>query len=464
MEPSGPNPPEPIAAAASTMAVSTRKVDITPTDDLYLAGYGVDIPRSATHGANTRLYARCTILWDNGAPNVIATADVLAFPRSMHQQIRSRVLALGVLSATSDFVLTATHTHNGPVLIDTLDPYISYNLGSGQLGVVNAYSSRLVDTMVKLVRDTLAAPRTTCTLDYQVDGENFAYNREGLAYVEADVPILVARGLTGSPVAVLFGYGCHPVCAGAQNAFDYDYPGRACAVVEQQTGAFAQFLTGAAGDQDPAGANGYPFANQCGNDLGQTVVNAIATPGRAVTGPINTDYTEVTLPLDITDSPGNLAVVRADYVARQGNTALPGYFRRHAEVMIGQIDAHSFATTVPLPLQTWNLGNDNLRLAIAGGELVSGFDFYFRNNFGGTARIWVFSYANEIPAYIPSDELLITGGALHYACGWDTDYPGIAGGAMTIYAHLGHFLGRTPAHPTANGVEQIVINTLTAML
>jgi hypothetical protein len=332
------------------------------------------------------------------------------------------------------------------------------------MGVVTSYSSWLVDAMVQLVADALAAPRTACTLDYLVDGEVFAYNREGLSYTEADVPILVARGLTGAPVAVLYGYGCHPVCAGQQTAFDADYPGLASALIEQQTGAFAQFLIGAAGDQDPAGNRGYPLAQNCGNDLGQTVVNAIATPGRAVPGPINTNYTEVSLPLDITDTPQNMAAVRADFVARLGNSALPGFYHRHAEVMIGQIDAHSFGTTVPLPLQTWNFGNGGLRLAITGGELVSGYDFYFRNNYGGTARIWVFGYAGEIPAYIPSDELLAGGGALHYACGWDTDFPGIGGGAMTIYGWLGHFLGRTPAHPTVNGVEQIVINGLTAML
>jgi len=453
-------------AAAVPMAVSSGKVDITPTADLAMAGYGVDSPRLA-QGSNAPLFARCTIFWDNGFPNVIVTADVLAFPRSMHQAIRSRVVPLGI--ANSDFILTATHTHNGPVLIDELNPYISYNIqpGSDVMNAVESYSAELEDTIVSLVSSTLGAVQIPCTLDYQVANENFAYNREGLPYVEVDVPVLVARSTGGSPLAVLFGYGCHPVSAGGQTLFDPDYPGVACSLLENATGAFAQFLTGPAGDQDPP-VNGrdWPLSQSLGSDLGQTVINAIATPGRSVSGPISTAYQEVSLPLDITDTPANLAAVRADYVVRQTSTTAgyTGYYQRHAEVMIGQIDAHSFQTAIPLPLQTWNLpgASGPLDIALTGGELVSGYGVYFRNRHGGSNGIWVAGYANEIPTYIPSDELLASGGALHYACGWDVDFPGIAGGAMSIYGWLGHFY--RPPSTASTSPEQIIIDALTTML
>lgn len=65
---------------------------------------------------------------------------------------------------------------------------------------------------------------------------------------------------------------------------------------------------------------------------------AVAVPGRPVGGPIVTGYREVPLPLDVTVTPANLAAVRAAYAQRRANGALPGYYRRHAAVMMGQID------------------------------------------------------------------------------------------------------------------------------
>jgi neutral ceramidase len=442
---------------AIRMAVSTGAVDITPDAGYPMGGYGVDTPRLST-GANEPLMARCTILWDNGTPKVIVTADVLAFGRMLHQEIRARIVALGVVSA--NFVLTATHTHNGPVLAETLDPLITYNLVD--LGDVDAFSAALVDTIELLVQDTMAGARTTCTLDYLVVDENFSYNREGLPYNEVDVPVLVARSLTGVPRAVLFGYGAHPVAANGQTLFDPDYPAQAIKEIEATgTDVFAQFLLGPAGDQNPIIIGDFDTADGWGADLGATVANAITDPARSLTGPIQTSYRELTLPLDITDSAANLALVRNAYAVRAARPDVPGFERRHANVMIDEIDAHSFTTSVPLPLQVWTFGGaPGLHVVFCGGEVVSGYAVALRALYGGTSQLWFNGYSNEIPCYIPTNELLD-----HpcYAGGLDMDSPGIAGGSMTIYHHLGHF-PRTQPGMILPGVEQTLLAQLETML
>lgn len=453
--------PESAAAAVPTQ-VSTGSIDITPPIGYPMAGYGTDAPRLAT-GTNEPLRARCTIIWDNGYPNVILTADVLGFGPTMHQQIRSAVVALGVTS--SDFVLTATHTHNGPVLTEKLDPYISYNMTN--LTAVTAFSNALVTKLVGLVQTVLAAPRTTCSLDYYVLDENFAYNRERVladvpANNERDVPVLVARDETGVPRAVLFSYGSHPVAAGWLTLFDPDYPAQAIKEIEAAfTGVFAQFMLGPAGDQDPIGDRNVANADAHGEDLGLTVAAAISTPGRDVTGNIATSYSAVALPLDITNTPANLAAVRAAFQARSNNTAALGFQRRHAATMVGEIDTNSFATSVTLPTQVWTIGGTSgLKIVFCGGEVVSGYARYLRNVYGGSQRLWFNAYSNEVPAYIPSDELLAETG---YAAGIDGDYPGIAGGSMSVYRYLGHFR-RKPNASAPNGVEQTLLNHLQTML
>src|SRR5207244_41866 len=113
------------------MAISTGKVDITRAAGYFMGGYGMDEPRTASGEAKQPLYARCLALWENGLPSVIVTAEVLAIPPPMHHALRDRVTALtvnGTRVASEHFVVTATHTHNGPVLVDELNPFMAYNL------------------------------------------------------------------------------------------------------------------------------------------------------------------------------------------------------------------------------------------------------------------------------------------------------------------------------------------------
>lgn len=454
------------AEAASSFAISTGKVDITPPVGYPMAGYGYS--REATD-VKARLYARCTVLWDAGSPNVIVTADVLGFARGLHQQIRAEVQKLGV--ASSDFVLTATHTHNGPVLAEKPDPYMAY--GITDTTRIQAYSSDLITAIVSLIDETLHAPRTDCTLDYKVLSAGFSFNRAGLAYVEHDVPTLVARDLQGKPRAVLFGYGAHPVAGGPQLSFDPDYPGQAIKTIEATgPGVFAQFILGPAGDQDPPREpRDFTTSDKYGAEIGASIADALRTPGRAISGPITTAYTELSLPLDITDTPSNLAAVRNIYVQRR-TADLPAFKQRHAEIMVKQIDAHSFATSVPLPLQTWKFaGAPGLSIVFSGGEVVSGYAVYFRNSNGGSNALWFNAYANEVPCYIPSDELLRRTTGWTYEAGFDPNDPrypaypylGVAGESMCFYGHMGHFKGR-PAGTTVTGVEQIFIAGIKTIL
>lgn len=373
-------------------AVTTAKSEITPTlaSNPYLGGYGTaDGGRTAeTDEPYEPLYCRAVILWDDGSPNLVMSVDVLALPRSMHQSIRAHVVALSTW-ATSDILFQATHTHNGPALVDTLDPYLAYGLtDTGQLA---SYSDWLADTMVQTAQEALAGARTPVTLDYNVAAQSFAVNRAGLPYAETDVPILVARTPDGTPAAILFGYGCHPVAAGGQLQYDGDYPARACAYIEENTGAFALFLQGPAGDQNPADTGSWALRDQFGDELGETVADASGDAGRDLTGPILTQYREVPLPFDVDLSPENLAAVRADYASRVPNpSGQPDWYQRHAALMLERIDNDDIDTALPTPFQVWSIGGEMpLQLAFVGGELVSGYGEYFRARYGGSECLWI---------------------------------------------------------------------------
>lgn len=456
------------AHAQDTFEVSTGWADITPPVGYPMGGYG-DLQIS--EGVNEPLTVRCTIIWDADSPNVIVTADVLGFGRGLHQQIRAEVVALGV--PTADFVLTATHTHKGPALVEVLDPYMAY--GISDQSSLQAYSSDLGATIVNLVDETLNAPRTYCTLDYHVLSADFSRNRAELPYVERDVPVLVARDLDGDPRAVLFSFGTHPVASGNDpekddkvRFFDPDYPSEAIKTIEALgPDVHAQFILGPAGDQNPIADGNVTISDAFGADLRSTIVNAIGTPGRAIEGPIRSRLLERSLPLDIDASAYNFAKVREYYSIRLNDAT--SWVRRHAERMITRIDLGLIEKSVVLPIQTWtftgehgDFDDSNLSIVFCGGEVVSGYAVYFRTNFGGTEKLWFTAYANEVPGYIPSDDLLRrpTGG---YEAGFGSDYPGIAGGSMCVYGHMGHFLGR-PLNTNVVGVEQVLIEGISTAL
>jgi hypothetical protein len=425
-----------------------------------MGGYGISLggaPRTAT-GTFSPLLARGLALWDSGEPLVVVSTDALGWPAAAAESVRQRVGDATGLPAPR-LLLTASHTHNGSALPGVLDPNMAYGLTD--TASIEAYLQTLCDAVVVLVQSLLAGERTTVQLDYQVTSANFSYNREGLPYTETAVPVLAARTGGGPPLAVLFGYGAHPVAAGYQTLWDGDYPSAAAAAIEATLpGCTALFLPGPAGDQDPAGVRGWLLRSSLGAQLAAAVVTAVTSPGTALTGLGAADLSSVRLPLDVDSSPGNLAAVRTAYVSRAAASPL-GWEVRHARSVIGLIDGGAaIDTAVTVALQAWRFAAGTpLQLAFVGGELTSGYAVALRQRHGGTAGLWLGGYGPGLASYLPSDELLPpirSGGS--YGGGWDSDFPGIAGGSMCIYGPIGHFLAGT------GGVEPTLIAALTSLL
>lgn len=446
-----------------SFAVASAEVDITPApaENPYLAGYGSQItPRVVSSDTPRRaLTARCIVLWSEDQPRAFVSVDLLGIPRSVNRRLRPRLRQLAGWT-DADVILQATHTHNGPVLVEHLHPFAAY--GMSEMTRVRRYSERLEDTVVELVRTALQAPRTVVTLDYRVTSASFAYNRTGLSYVETAVPVLVARAADGRPRAVVFGYGAHPTAAGLRSQWDGDFPAAACEAVERAHPACAAlFVQGAAGDQGPSGITGFALSDALGAELGAIVVRAVGQPGRPLTGPVTGRMTEFPLPLAISTDPQTLATFRAGFAERIRNPlGYPAYYIRHAELMVSRIDTGNVETSVPLVAQAWTFGGTGpLRLLLTSGELVSGYAAYFRARFGGTDRLWVGGYANELPCYIPSDEFFppsMTAGS--YEGGWCADFPALGCGNMAAYGWA------APFRHGPGGVEPAVIAGVTSLL
>ena len=91
---------------------------------------------------------------------------------------------------------------------------------------------------------------------------------------------------------------------------------------------------------------------------------------------------------------------------------------------------------------------------------MSGYGAYFRARYGGANALFIGGFANETNSYVPANNFLppLAPSRGSYEGGWDPDYPGIAGGSMTVYPQIGHF------RAGGSGVEAAVIGALTAQL
>ena len=467
----------------------TRDNDPTRPEYRYMAGFNsspstqrlVDDESSNCFADPTGLFVRCLVIWDGPYPNVIVSADVLGFPRTMHRRIREKVIKLWEFGRKWDFVLTATHTHNGPVLVDSPSPWIMY--GIEDLAPVQRYSDWLEDRIVDVVQTALYATPIDCTLEYAVGTANFAVQRRTASWTETDVPVLVARPVGPHPkpvLAILFSYGCHPLSIVAR-CWDGDFPTRTCIDLEKDACDFALFVQGPGGDQDadptklPDYSVGDPFAKNPPRfaKLLSDAVRAVMGSGRAIRGSIQSAYREVDLPLDVPVA-SRIGELRDAY--REPNdlvrSTYQGSYGRHFDEMVRRIDTKTYEATVSLPVLVWHFipqHDPPLRIVFVGGELVAGYAAELRKHCGGAGRVFVVGYANEVPCYVPSNELLPPvkpGSTSCYEGGFTVGKEEIATESQVFYGQIGHFVGPRSAwgRPSSEGIEAVLFPALCEMV
>ncbi|GAA1715782.1 hypothetical protein GCM10009745_75260 [Kribbella yunnanensis] len=392
---------------AATLSVAMNTLNLTPKHppwpSLWMGGYGWD-PRGGDGTYARKLRAHCLVLGDSGSANVLLRIDVVSIPRDVHRELRRRVVEVEKLVADSDFLIASSHTHSGPMIGSTHPhPNVLMNLQPADITAVNQSTALFIDLMVDLVKRTVQAPKVPATLHYAEGSVRLGHNRTGVVdTVLPDVPVLLVRNATTTePVAVLFGYACHPVCRGNDKIFDSDYVGVVIESIERRLGLPALFFQGLAGDIDPDA--GGPLV--VGEKLADAIVDVLAADRfTAVTGPILTKLTEIQLPFAVDTGD---AAVQAD-LKRKFESRLDGHLGqaevRHARLMLEQLRTGTVARSIPMPIQCWKFGG--LTVLALSHEVLVGYQQLIKDIAVrlGIGKLWVMAYANETQCYIPTDE------------------------------------------------------------
>jgi neutral ceramidase len=203
----------------------------------------------------TPLTVGALVATSGGRTGVIIGTDLLFFPDALAERIREQ--AARIAGTTRELVLlNASHDHAVPPL-----PGGQY---SGDAAAVGRFGSVVEGTIAVAVRAAAqnrrparlgvgfgSSPISVYRRERGPDGRDHLGEVPG-APIDPAVGVLRFDDLGGSPIAVLFSFGCHPVLWGPR-AFRYssDFPGAARAVVERNLGGTALFLQACSGDVNP---------------------------------------------------------------------------------------------------------------------------------------------------------------------------------------------------------------------
>lgn len=392
------------AADAGWMA-GVARVDITPEEPMWLAGYAARDHEAV--GTLHPLWVKALALQDAaGNKAVLVTSDILGFPKNMSDRIRDQLKTrLGLERA--QIVLNASHTHSGPVLDESL--LCIYPLDAQGLEKVKRYTSWLEARVVAVVEEALRVLQPA-----QLASGNgvarFAVNRRNNREAEIldthdfngpvdhAVPVLRVAGPDGAVRALVFGYACHCTVLD-QYQWCGDYAGFAQIAVEQaHPGCMALFFAGCGADQNPLPRRSVALAEKYGKDLAAAVECALAEPMQTLDPVLQTAYAGKELLLCPPPTREQLTAYVRD--------AAP-YQKKAAEELITQLDAgKSLRTTYPYPMQFWRIGGQNI--VVFGGEIVVDYAIFTKKLLGRDT--FVMGYSNDLMSYIPSARVLKEGG------------------------------------------------------
>lgn len=399
----------PAHAAAETWKAGVARIKITPEPGIWLAGYaGRDRP---AEGTLHDLWIKCLALEDaRGHRSVLITADLINVTTDMRNAV-CRVLEKRFGLAPADVMLTCSHTHTGPALAGRLETM--YALSQEQKAKIRAYTRQLEDKVVQVAVDALKDLKPATLMTGQGTAA-FAVNRrnnkeadvphlreEGKTLkgpVDHDVPVLAVRAPDGELRAVIFGYACHCTVLNSYH-WSGDYAGFAQLYVEKEhPGATAMFWQGCGADQNPLPRRSVELAEKYGRMLAASVENVLNTPMQAVRPTLKTAFRTIELAFDEIPTRETLKQISQEE-GRRGRWAHLCLERLKAE---GHLSKQS-----PYPVQAWQLGEDQLWVAL-GGEVVVDYALILKKRYG--SRTWVAGYANDIMAYIPSRRVWEEGG------------------------------------------------------
>ena len=297
----------------AVLQAGIAKIDITPTENLYMGGYDESGRPGPSDGVYGKIYIRALVFDDNHNKVVFIETDIVDFPSDDYVSIE-KLISSQTGIPVKNIILGCVHNHAAPYP----DERNKNSNWSKQLNnkIVSAVNNAIADLEpVKIGGGTgksnIAMNRrkkmedTTSYLSFDENNSSQSYGKyktdepvkiremagvcrlgnNPLGAIDDEVGILRIDKITGEPKAVFVNYACHGTSLGCRNnKISPEWNGHMLEYIEKVipgvTGIFAQ---GAAGDINPrfvGGLDGYKDnlkkTEELGYEIGKEVVKVFS--------------------------------------------------------------------------------------------------------------------------------------------------------------------------------------------
>lgn len=418
------------AHAATQFKAAVVKVDITPRAGLPMYGFfdRIQQNRVAT-GTLDPLYARVLVMEAGDRRFALVTLDLgRTFSQPLLDQLRRQIQ---VASGISFLLVTASHTHSGPNL---LDAYPGGRPPAWERSAIQAIARAVSQASRHLVPARIGTGAGEVEIGYnrrqvRPDGTvNMLWTDPGKQpNFPVDPTVLVMRidDLQGKPLAIVVNYACHPVVLGSDNLqYSADFVGVMAHTVEAAFGGapICLFVQGADGDINPYYATtllkdgALVRRDWTGEQLGAEAARVAkniqpSTPAHAAI-----DFRDDVLRFHVRWDP---SVFRQRLLAKYG----PKVFQDHADLMAHDPPPDHFDLHV-----TSLLLNHEIALAGMPGEPFVNFQMDWRARCPLQAAFFA-GYANGYFDYLPTIAAAAEGG---YGAGDSNTYVEVGAGEQML--------------------------------
>jgi neutral ceramidase len=353
------------SAFGNPLMAGVAQADITPPPGLPMYGYFPRIENNQlSTGTLDPLYARVLVLAVGNERLALVTLDLgRTFGKPLLDQLQRDASKHDGISYV---VITASHTHAGPNILDEYPP--------GQTPLWETAAIRKIETAIGEACQDLAPAR----MGVGYGSVNIGYNRRVVnpdgtvkmlwtnptkvptSPVDPTVAVLRIDRMNGSPLAILVNYACHPVIFGEDNfKYSADYPGVMVKIVQQAFGGkpLCMFLQGGDGDINPYYATtpvvdgAVQRRDWTGQQIGLEVIRVARRIQTKADSEGSLQFSEDVLPIRVRWNPQKF---REGLLAALG----PKIFEDHADLF-----AQHALDTLELPVTTFLIDK---RIAFAG--------------------------------------------------------------------------------------------------
>ncbi len=304
----------------SVLKAGISKVDLTPTENLYMGGYDDSGRPGPSDGVYGKIYIRALVFDDNINRVVFIEADIVDLPAEDYIPVR-KLISSQTGIPIENIMLGCVHNHSAPYpdkknknsnwskqlnnkfvsavkdAITNLEPVkIGGGIGKSNIGMNRR--KKMADTTSYLSFDENNSSQSYGK--YKTDKPVKIREMEGVCRlgnnpngpIDDEVGILRIDKISGEPKAVFVNYACHGTSLGARNnKISPEWNGHMLAYIEKNIpGVTGIFVQGAAGDINPrfvGGLDGYidnlKKTEELGSEIGEEVVKVYSDISTAQT-------------------------------------------------------------------------------------------------------------------------------------------------------------------------------------